>query len=127
MTLALSFLKASATCVVQVGLDGAGKTTTLYQLNLGQKVTTTPTIGSNVETVKCKNLTFEMWDLGGQASLRPSWSMYFEGTDAIILVVDSTDRARMSIIQAEVATMLKDPLLRRSALLVLANKQVWPV
>ena len=41
------------------GLDNAGKTTTLYQLHLGQAVVSNPTVGSNVEQVKHRNLTFE--------------------------------------------------------------------
>ena len=46
--------------ILLVGLDNAGKTTTLYQLHLGQAVATQPTIGSNVETVKHKNVHFEV-------------------------------------------------------------------
>lgn len=45
---------------VQVGLDNAGKTTTLYRLHLGEAVVTTPTVGSNVECVTYKNLKFEV-------------------------------------------------------------------
>uniref|UniRef100_A0A8C6CVZ9 Uncharacterized protein n=1 Tax=Moschus moschiferus TaxID=68415 RepID=A0A8C6CVZ9_MOSMO len=48
------------------GLDGAGKTTILYRLQVGEAVTTIPTIGFNVETVTYKNLKFQVWDLGGQ-------------------------------------------------------------
>jgi ADP-ribosylation factor-like protein 5B len=43
-----------------VGLDNAGKTTTLYRLHLGEAVVTTPTVGSNVECVQYKNLKFEV-------------------------------------------------------------------
>ena len=46
--------------LVLVGLDNAGKTTTLYQLHLGQPVVTHPTIGSNVEQVTYRNLQFEV-------------------------------------------------------------------
>ena len=35
---------------------------------------------------------FEIWDLAGQANLRPSWSNYYQATHAIIVVADSTDR-----------------------------------
>ena len=45
---------------MQVGLDNAGKTTTLYRLHLGEAVVTTPTVGSNVECVTYKNLKFEV-------------------------------------------------------------------
>ena len=59
--------------ILILGLDGAGKTTILYRLQAGEVVTTIPTIGFNVETVVYKNLKFQVWDLGGQTSIRPYW------------------------------------------------------
>lgn len=32
--------------ILMLGLDGAGKTTTLYKLKLGEVVTTIPTVGA---------------------------------------------------------------------------------
>ncbi|MCH97728.1 ADP-ribosylation factor 1-like [Trifolium medium] len=52
--------------ILMVGLDAAGKTTILYKLKLGEIVTTIPTIGFNVETVEYKNVSFTVWDVGGQ-------------------------------------------------------------
>jgi len=109
--------------IVMVGLDNAGKTTTLYKLHLGEVIRTQPTVGSNVEQVRHKNLTFEIWDLGGQANLRPSWTTYYRSTDAVILVVDSTDRARTAILKAELFTLLDHEDLTSACLLVFANKQ----
>lgn len=43
-----------------MGLDAAGKTTTLYHLHLGEAVKTQPTVGSNVEQITYKNLHFEV-------------------------------------------------------------------
>merc|ERR1711971_408418 len=77
--------------ILILGLDGAGKTTILYRLQAGEVVTTIPTIGFNVETVTYKNLKFQVWDLGGQTSIRPYWRCYYTNTDAIIYVVDSAD------------------------------------
>ena len=37
---------------------------------VGEVVTTIPTIGFNVEQVTYKNLKFQVWDLGGQTSIR---------------------------------------------------------
>ena len=54
-----------------VGLDAAGKTTILYKLKLGEVVTTIPTIGFNVETVEYKNISFTVWDVGGQDKVQP--------------------------------------------------------
>ena len=47
--------------------------------------------------VTYKNLKFQVWDLGGQTSIRPYWRCYYSNTDAIIYVVDSADRDRMGI------------------------------
>jgi ADP-ribosylation factor-like protein 5B len=80
-------------------------------------------VGSNVEQVKVENLTFEIWDLGGQAGLRPSWTTYFTATDAVILVVDCTDRGRLGIAKGELQGLLQNEQLAAACVLVLANKQ----
>lgn len=94
--------------ILMVGLDAAGKTTILYKLKLGEIVTTIPTIGEevrprggwgrglgqlgawltlghapagfNVETVEYKNISFTVWDVGGQDKIRPLWRHYFQNT-----------------------------------------------
>ena len=38
--------------ILMLGLDAAGKTTILYKFKVGEVVTTVPTIGFNVETVR---------------------------------------------------------------------------
>jgi len=109
--------------ILILGLDGAGKTTILYRLQAGEVVTTIPTIGFNVETVTYKNLKFQVWDLGGQTSIRPYWRCYYTNTDAIIYVVDSADRDRMGISKQELVSMLEEDELKDAILVVLANKQ----
>ncbi|KAM7277948.1 hypothetical protein ACFE04_005082 [Oxalis oulophora] len=109
--------------IVVVGLDNAGKTTTLYKLHLGEVVTTHPTVGSNVEELVYKNIRFEVWDLGGQDRLRTSWATYYRGTHAVIAVIDSTDRARISIMKDELFRLLGHDDLQQSVILVFANKQ----
>lgn len=93
--------------ILILGLDGAGKTTILYRLQVGEVVTTIPTIGFNVEQVTYKNLKFQVWDLGGQTSIRPYWRCYYSNTDAIIYVVDSVDRDRIGISKDELLYMLR--------------------
>ena len=56
--------------ILMVGLDAAGKTTILYKLKLGEVVNTIPTIGFNVEEVSYKNISFHVWDVGGQDKIR---------------------------------------------------------
>jgi len=109
--------------VVIVGLNNAGKTTILYKLHLGQVVLTQPTIGSNVEEVKHENITFQVWDLGGQENLRANWTTYFEDTDAVIFVVDSNDQENMTLAKMELFNVVLQEDLKYACLLVLANKQ----
>lgn len=114
--------------ILMVGLDAAGKTTILYKLMLGEVVTAIPTIGFNVETVEYKNIKFEVWDIGGQDTLRPLWIHYYQNTDAIIFVVDSHDKDPQRIQDAadEISTLMNQDELKHASLLVLANKQDLP-
>jgi len=119
--------------ILMVGLDAAGKTTILYKLKLGEVVTTIPTIGFNVETVEYKNISFTVWDVGGQDKIRPLWRHYYQNTQGIIFVVDSNDRDRLDesnghehSAKEELHHMLAEDELRDAVLLVLANKQDLP-
>ncbi|XP_044499845.1 ADP-ribosylation factor-like protein 5 [Mangifera indica] len=117
------FLPGKDYKIVIVGLDNAGKTTTLYKLHLGEVVTTHPTVGSNVEELVYKNIRFEAWDIGGQERLRTSWTTYYRGTHAVVVVIDSTDRARISIMKDELFRLLGHDDLQHSVVLIFANKQ----
>ncbi|XP_003967149.1 ADP-ribosylation factor 4-like [Takifugu rubripes] len=112
--------------ILMVGLDAAGKTTILYKLKLGEIVTTIPTIGFNVETVEYKNISFTVWDVGGQDKIRPLWRHYFQNTQGLIFVVDSNDRERVTEAKEELTKMLGEDELREAVLLVFANKQDLP-
>uniref|UniRef100_A0A8C5BAV7 ARF GTPase 3 n=1 Tax=Gadus morhua TaxID=8049 RepID=A0A8C5BAV7_GADMO len=113
--------------ILMVGLDAAGKTTILYKLKLGEIVTTIPTIGFNVETVEYKNISFTVWDVGGQDKIRPLWRHYFQNTQGLIFVVDSNDRERVNEAREELMRMLAEDELRDAVLLIFANKQVTPL
>ncbi|XP_051916279.1 ADP-ribosylation factor 4-like [Hippocampus zosterae] len=112
--------------ILMVGLDAAGKTTILYKLKLGEIVTTIPTIGFNVETVEYRNISFTVWDVGGQDKIRPLWRHYFQNTQGLIFVVDSNDRERVAEAADELSKMLGEQDLKDAVLLVFANKQDLP-
>ncbi|PIK41908.1 putative ADP-ribosylation factor 1-like [Apostichopus japonicus] len=112
--------------ILMVGLDAAGKTTILYKLKLGEIVTTIPTIGFNVETVEYKNISFTVWDVGGQDKIRPLWRHYFQNTQGLIFVIDSNDKERANEAREELNRMLQEDELRNAHLLVFANKQDLP-
>ena len=109
--------------ILMVGLDAAGKTTILYQLKLGEVVTTIPTIGFNVETVEYKKINFTVWDVGGQDKIRLLWRHYYQNTQGLIFVVDSNDHDRIDDAREELQRMLAEEELKDAVVLVFANKQ----
>ena len=82
--------------------------------------------GFNVETVEYKNISFTVWDVGGQDKIRPLWRHYFQNTQGLIFVVDSNDRERIAEARDELNRMLAEDELREAVLLVFANKQDLP-
>lgn len=42
-----------------------------------------------------RSYKLNIWDVGGQKTLRPYWRNYYEKTDGLVWVVDSADRARL--------------------------------
>ncbi|EPZ32515.1 putative ADP-ribosylation factor, arf [Rozella allomycis CSF55] len=103
--------------ILILGLDNAGKTTILYRLQVKLITIDYKAIGFNMEVLQYKNLKFQ-----GQSSIRPYWRCYYANTQAIIYVVDSTDKARLSVSKAELISMLEEEL-KDAVLLVFANKQ----
>jgi ADP-ribosylation factor-like protein 2 len=64
-----------------------------------------------------------LWDIGGQSTIRAYWRNYFERTDGLIWVVDSSDEYRLQLVQIELQQLLQQERLAGATLLVLANKQ----
>ncbi|KAM6212291.1 ADP-ribosylation factor-like protein 11 [Sarcoramphus papa] len=113
--------------VVMLGLDFAGKSTLLYKLKSGRPVETCPTVGFNVESLQtpCR-VSFTLWDVGGQGSLRASWPDYLEDTNTLIFVLDSTDTTRLPEAVAALEEALNHPSMAGVPVLLLANKQEVP-
>lgn len=110
--------------IVMLGLDAAGKTTILYKLKLDETVSTIPTIGFNVETVKhSKSVSFTVWDIGGQQKLRPLWKHYLKGTDGLIFVVDCWDFSRVDEVREELSNLLSLPEMQDVPIMIFGNKQ----
>lgn len=81
-----------------------------------------------METVEYKNISFTVWDVGGQdkvssgdrlmgrvrlpnshaSQIRPLWRHYFQNTQGLIFVVDSNDRDRVGEARDELHRMLNE-------------------
>ena len=64
-----------------------------------------------------------MWDIGGQKAIRPYWKNYYDNTDGLVYVVDSSDDKRLSECTEELQSLLAEESLVNVPLLVFANKQ----
>ena len=109
--------------VLVVGLDNAGKTTVVKKINGEDISKISPTLGFNISSLHLNADRLNVWDVGGQKTLRTFWRNYFEKTDALVWVVDSADVARLQDCKNELDAILKEEKLVDASLLVLANKQ----
>ncbi|KAM9604178.1 ADP-ribosylation factor-like protein 3 [Morphnus guianensis] len=158
--------------IVLLGLDNAGKTTLLKRLASEEVSTITPTQvgaaggqgsgraagptlplgdagvcvsaqGFNIKSVHSHGFKLNVWDIGGQRSIRPYWKKYLGSTDLLvsgaatrsppqphawrpvpsIYVIDSADQKRFEETGQELAELTEEESLTGVPLLVFANKQ----
>uniref|UniRef100_A0ABK0LT77 ADP-ribosylation factor-like protein 6 n=1 Tax=Rattus norvegicus TaxID=10116 RepID=A0ABK0LT77_RAT len=83
-----------------------------------------PTIGFSIEKFKSSSLSFTVFDMSGQGRYRNLWEHYYKDGQAIIFVVDSSDKLRMVVAKEELDTLLNHPDIkhRRIPILFFANK-----
>ncbi|CAK9822337.1 ADP-ribosylation factor-like protein 2 [Anthophora retusa] len=112
--------------ILMLGLDNAGKTTILKRINGEPIDTISPTLGFNIKTLEHRGYKLNIWDVGGQKSLRSYWRNYFESTDGLVWVIDSADKRRLEDCKAELYKLLQEERLEGASLLILANKQDLP-
>lgn len=70
-----------------------------------------------------KLLKLDSFDVGGRAKIRPLLRHFYAKTDAIIFVVDSSDRERLSDARGELERMLAEEELDGKPVLIYANKR----
>merc|ERR1712243_378931 len=104
--------------ILILGLDNAGKSSITNQLLLmsgidGSKIEpVAPTFGFTIKSLQLNGTNMNLWDVGGQKCLRPFWQNYFESTDGLIWVIDSSDVSRLADCQAELFNLLKEEQLQ---------------
>ena len=113
----------SFVCPNILGLDNAGKTTIVKRLCGKSLEGIEPTLGFQIHTLEFLGYRLNLWDIGGQSSIRAYWRNYFEQTDGIVWVVDSLDFSRLELVRVELQKLLQQERLAGASLLIWANKQ----
>ncbi|MBD3342611.1 MAG: GTP-binding protein [Candidatus Lokiarchaeota archaeon] len=74
-----------------VGFAGVGKTT-ITKLIKAEEIPTQhiPTINVDSSTIKIGNLYYSLWDFAGQMQYSYLWKLMIKGSDAVLIVTDST-------------------------------------
>eukprot|EP00796_Vickermania_ingenoplastis_P004179 gene4179-3018_t len=108
--------------ILMLGLDNAGKTTCVKKFCGKDTSSISPTLGFQITAFTFKGCTLNVWDVGGQQSLRSYWRNYFESTDGLIWVVDSNDVGRLQDCKAELHALLQEERLAGASLLIFLNK-----
>ena len=108
--------------ILVLGLDNAGKTTILKALSEEDITHIMPTQGFNIKSLIQEGFKLNVWDIGGQSTIRPYWRNYFDHTDALVYVVDAADKKRFEEAKNELSSLIQDEKLANVPLLVFANK-----
>jgi len=99
------------------------------QLNGEDTSTISPTLGFNITSLalsrrdprrtasRCRSAaarryTLNVWDVGGQRTLRAYWRNYYESTDGLVWVLDASDGARLADVKAELHALLEEEKVR---------------
>jgi len=84
--------------ILVLGLDNSGKSSLIQHIKpkkYQEKAATyeaTPTVGFQTDKFHVNNLAITCFDMSGQSRYRSLWEHYYVQVEAIIFVVDSTDR-----------------------------------
>ncbi|XP_031560756.1 ADP-ribosylation factor-like protein 15 [Actinia tenebrosa] len=110
--------------VLMIGLSQAGKSVLLARLGSESTDDIKPTQGFSVKPVQLPHAILDVKELGGGDGVRKYWQHYYDGSQGVIFVVDSTSSEEdLELAAAELQSALSHPALRDLPLLVLANKQ----
>ena len=109
--------------ILVLGFDNAGKTTILKALSEEDITHIMPTQGFNIKSLVKEGFKLNVWDIGGQSTIRPYWRNYFEHTNGLVFVIDSADRNRLVESSQELQNLLEDDKLAGVPTLIFANKQ----
>jgi ADP-ribosylation factor-like protein 6 len=103
------FSKSEKVCVLVVGLDNSGKSTIINYLKPDKRksVDIAPTIGFSVDEFDILGMRVTCFDMSGQGKYRDLWENYYSQVDAIIFVLDASDKLRLAVAREELSILLE--------------------
>ncbi|PRP85621.1 hypothetical protein PROFUN_06410 [Planoprotostelium fungivorum] len=124
------FTKKTEHHVITLGLDSVGKTALMERIKATYSMVQPlpmekimPTVGLNIARVVIGSSKLILWDLGGQAGLRPIWEKYYDEAQAIIFVIDASNDSRFEEAKSALEMVLRHPEIKRNIpLLILVSK-----
>ncbi|KRX03940.1 P-loop containing nucleoside triphosphate hydrolase [Pseudocohnilembus persalinus] len=109
--------------IIILGLEGAGKTTILYQLTKNKRVPAIPTVGKNEETFNYKKKKYNMIDFGGKQKSLNYFNQYFQNTLGIIFVIDGNNKEQFEQSYIYFKQIFQEQSLKGIPILILLNKK----
>ncbi|XP_057306289.1 ADP-ribosylation factor-like protein 13B [Hydractinia symbiolongicarpus] len=109
--------------LVIIGLDDAGKTTTVACLQGEPPDGITPTIGFSNASLKVGKWDITLYDLGGGSSVRSVWEKYYADVYGILFAVDSGNEERLEDSRTVLGDVFKNSKVKGKPVAVFANKQ----
>jgi ADP-ribosylation factor-like protein 6 len=115
------------TKILILGLDNSGKSTLLAHLKRearGDSFEVVPTVGFTVETFHRGDIAFTAFDMSGQSRYRGLWEAYYPDVSAVVWVLDSSDKLRITMAKHELKSLLdhKEIIEKYIPVLLFANK-----
>jgi GTP-binding protein SAR1 len=102
------------------------KSTLLQKMSKGTFGSFPPTERPTQDEFQTGGVKFKAWDLGGHEAVRQVWDDYLPTTDAVVFIVDSADRERLSEAQEELSALSADSALYSVPIVVIFNKDDLP-
>lgn len=121
--------------ILLIGLDNSGKSTLLAHAKPLPVPSTQsegcieilPTYGFAIEQMMTPaGRKVFIYDCAGGTRYRSMWDFFAGECDGVVYVIDSADRARLSLVKSNVEEFLRHPLLSRKPVVFIANKQDLP-
>ncbi|KAJ6663305.1 hypothetical protein lerEdw1_010441 [Lerista edwardsae] len=109
--------------ILVLGLDGAGKSSVVTEIQRVLSCEVLPTTKPNQTELRVDRFEVSLVDLAGGQRPWGTWKSHYSAAHGIIFVIDSSNAAQMEEAKKTLCRVLEHPKVSGKPLLLLANKQ----